>query len=81
MKEATFAHFRDGKVHDVDMWFTQDEDGEGCITVYLYVEPNKSRKDYGGKLLDLLNRVNEICEKEYQGTHAFLDFKRYRGQT
>lgn len=81
VKEATFAHFTNGKVHDVEMWFTKDEDGEDCITVCLYVEPNMPRKDYGGKLLDLLSRVNEICQKEYQDTHAFLEFKRYMGQT
>ena len=60
---------------------SQDEDGEDRITVCLYVEPNISHKDYGSKLLNVLSRVNEICEKEYQSTHAFLDFKRPRGQT
>ena len=28
VKEATFAHFTTGKVYDVEMWFTKDEDGE-----------------------------------------------------
>ncbi len=81
VKEATFAHFSNGKVHDVAMRFTHDEDGEDCIAVRLFVEPNMSSEDYGGKLLDLLRQINEICSKEHQYIPAFLEFKRYRGLT
>lgn len=60
------------------MRFTLDEDGEICIAVRLYVETNMTRKDYGGKLLNLLFKINQICEKEFKDMHAFLEFKAYR---
>lgn len=76
VKQPTFAHFTNGKVHDGEMRFDYDEDGEICIAARLMVEPNMSRKDYGGKLLHLLAEINSICSKEYPDIPAFLEIKR-----
>ena len=76
VKAATFAHFTNGKIHDVEMRFDYDEDGEICIAARLMAEPGMSRKDYGGKLLYLLGEINSICSKEYPDIPAFLEFKR-----
>ena len=78
VKEATFAHFTSNKVHDVEMMFDYDEDGEICIMACLIVEPDITREDYGGKLLFLLRKINDICAKVYPGIPAFLDFKTAR---
>lgn len=68
--KATFVHFRNGKICDVEMRFTHYEDGEICITVRLYVEPNMTRKDYGGKLLNLLFKLTKFAKKNLKtGTH------------
>ena len=81
VKEATFAHFTNGKVHDVELVFEYDEDGEICIVARLIVEPNITSEDYGGKLLYLLRKINDICSKEYSGIPALLDFKSARVST
>ena len=78
VKEATVAHFTNGKVHDVELVFEYDEDGEICIVARLIVEPNITQEDYGGKLLFLLRKINDICAKVYPSIPAFLDFKTAR---
>lgn len=78
VKEATFAHFTNGKVHDVEMMFDYDEDGEICIMACLVVEPNITREDYGGKLAYLLGKINDICWNVYPGIPALMDFKTAR---
>ena len=75
VKEATFAHFTNGKVHDVEMIFDYDEDGEICIMACLVVVPNITQEDYGGNLAYLLGKINDICYKEYPGIPALMDFK------
>lgn len=75
VKEIAMKTFDNGKLHDVDVYFSYDEVGQECIMVTLYFEPNMSSEDFKGRFDTLPYDISEACYREHTDVWPLLEFK------